>query len=372
MMKGHNGGPPIRDAGWYATHRDMLNHPIVGIGKPVKPADPNRGSLSRFEAWHWLIANAAYRAQPINNLGMRMTLQPGQVMGARAYLAREWNWSEMTVRWFLKVLLDEHMITLATDKIRNQQRTNTANIITLCNYLKYQLGEDEQQPAEQPANNQPTTSQQPQSNKETNIQIEDRSAFVRASDPKSFWDGSHGVVLENGSLSVVNGTAYGLAQEFPGLDLQAVCDLAAPDVLALQSPSLDVVLDTIRKVAKTVDAKTKKPKSAKSDPRGTRLPDDWRLPKSWGEWALEHFVITPQQVRSEAEGFRDYWLAKAGASARKMDWQRTFQNWIRESRKKYPIKKHDADIAPDLLAAKPDKPTVADYYANWRDEHEIP
>lgn len=178
MTLGHNGGPQFRDAGWYATHRDMLNHPIVGIGKPVKPADPSRGSLSRFEAWHWLIANAAYKAKPINNTGKVMDLQPGQVMGARSYLAKEWNWSEMTVRWFLKTLLDEHMITLATDKLRNQQRTNTANIITLCNYLKYQLGEDEQNTlsnqqttSKQPASNQPTTSQQPQSNKETNKQI---------------------------------------------------------------------------------------------------------------------------------------------------------------------------------------------------------
>ena len=168
MTIGHNGGPMIRGAGWYATHRDMLTHPIVGIGKAVKPLDANKPALSRFEAWHWLIANAAYKAKPVDNKGRVAQLQPGQVMGARSYLSKEWNWSEMTVRWFLKVLLDENMITLATDKIRNQPRTNTANIITLCNYLKYQLGEDEQQPAQQPANNQPTTTQQPQSNKVTN------------------------------------------------------------------------------------------------------------------------------------------------------------------------------------------------------------
>jgi hypothetical protein len=175
MIAGHNGGPPIRDAGWYATHRDMLDHPIVGIGKPVKPADPSRGSLSRFEAWHWLIANAAYSEQTYRNKGAEQILQPGQLVGGRDYLAKAWNWSEKTVRWFLKTLIDEQMITLATDRIRGQQRANTANIITLCNYLKYQLGEDEQRPAEGPPKGQPAASEGPANgqiyNKETNIQI---------------------------------------------------------------------------------------------------------------------------------------------------------------------------------------------------------
>jgi hypothetical protein len=225
MNQGHNGGPPLRDAGWYATHRDMLNHPIVGIGKPVKPADPTRGSLSRFEAWHWLIANAAYKAQPINNTGKVMDLQPGQVMGARSYLAREWNWSEMTVRWFLKTLLDEHMITLATDKLRNQPRTNTANIITLCNYLKYQLGEDEQKSvnnqqtsSQQPASNQPATSQQPQSNKETNKQDKKVYGHEGQNNGRDYWANAmavpgaynpdEGVLRDKttGALTLINGT----------------------------------------------------------------------------------------------------------------------------------------------------------------------
>lgn len=171
---GDNGGPPLRDPGWYATHRDMLNHPIVGIGKPVKPADPTRGSVSRFEAWHWLIANCAYGQRDWFNKGQKQTLQPGQVVAGRAYLANLWNWTEKTVRVFLKQLLDEQMITLATDAIRGQQRANTANIITLCNYLKYQLGDDEAQTTEGPAKGQSGASEGPAKGqieyKETNKQ----------------------------------------------------------------------------------------------------------------------------------------------------------------------------------------------------------
>lgn len=63
--------------------------------------------------------------------------------------------------------------------------------------------------------------------------------------------------------------------------------------------------------------------------RGTRLPADWRLPKTWGDWAVAECVITPAQVRREADNFRDFWISKAGSAACKLDWQATWRNWIR-------------------------------------------
>lgn len=83
--------------------------------------------------------------------------------------------------------------------------------------------------------------------------------------------------------------------------------------------------------------------------RGSRLPEAWMLPKSWGEWTLEKFVVTPDEVRREAERFKNHWLAKAGPNAVKVDWQRTWQNWcgseIRGWRRRGPVA---ADIAPSL------------------------
>jgi len=180
---GHNG--QARDAGWYATHRDMLSHEVVGAGQQVKPANPKlKFCFSRYEAWHWLIANAAFQERSFNNKGRLQTLQPGQVVGGRKFLAETWNWTEQTVREFLKRLRLELMITMETDAIRsnmttsrpeanqnqtrtanrNQRRHNTSNIITICNYLNYQLSLDEEQPPQQPANNQQTTTEQPPNN----------------------------------------------------------------------------------------------------------------------------------------------------------------------------------------------------------------
>lgn len=89
-----------------------------------------------------------------------------------------------------------------------------------------------------------------------------------------------------------------------------------------------------------------KPEEAK---RATRLATDWRLPRSWGDWALEHFAISADDVRSEAAAFKDYWTGLGNVKhAAKKDWQATWRNWVRNSRRKYRQIKPDADVAPDL------------------------
>ena len=56
------------------------------------------------------------------------------------------------------------------------------------------------------------------------------------------------------------------------------------------------------------------------------------LPKAWGEWALaERNDLTADDVRREAACFADHWHGKAGADARKADWEATWRNWIRRS-----------------------------------------
>ena len=75
------------------------------------------------------------------------------------------------------------------------------------------------------------------------------------------------------------------------------------------------------------------PPSATPTPKAStacRLPKDWQLPKAWGEWALsERPDWTADKVRKVAEAFRDHWLSKGGADARKADWLATWRNWVR-------------------------------------------
>lgn len=69
------------------------------------------------------------------------------------------------------------------------------------------------------------------------------------------------------------------------------------------------------------------PLDSKTPKRKTRLPDNWFLPKEWGDWALlERQDLTVEDIRLEANQFRDYWLSKGETHA---DWYATWRTWVR-------------------------------------------
>ncbi len=85
--------------------------------------------------------------------------------------------------------------------------------------------------------------------------------------------------------------------------------------------------------------------------RGARLPDDWFLPKAWGEWALEQGWEI-EAIRLEADKFGDYWRAKSGKDACKRDWFATWKNWIRNAKKPPPLRSHQAQSFADTHTDK--------------------
>lgn len=81
-------------------------------------------------------------------------------------------------------------------------------------------------------------------------------------------------------------------------------------------------------------AEQERPKAkarASDSSRGSRLPDDWVLPKAWGEWAVAEAGWTADEIRREADRFHDHWKAQSGQRGRKADWQSTWRNWIRKA-----------------------------------------
>jgi hypothetical protein len=58
-----------------------------------------------------------------------------------------------------------------------------------------------------------------------------------------------------------------------------------------------------------------------------RLPEDWQPSEKDLDYAKTHGLSTGH-VTIEAERFRNYWTAKAGNGATKLDWSATWRNWI--------------------------------------------
>ncbi|MGY0134607.1 helix-turn-helix domain-containing protein [Bordetella bronchiseptica] len=92
----------------------------------------------------------------------------------------------------------------------------------------------------------------------------------------------------------------------------------------------------------------KLPKPAST--RGSRLPDTWVLPRSWGLAAQRLCPgLTAERIREIAEEFRDYWVALPGAKACKLDWLATWRNWVRKEARRLAIGRsfRRGDVAVD-------------------------
>jgi hypothetical protein len=77
------------------------------------------------------------------------------------------------------------------------------------------------------------------------------------------------------------------------------------------------------------DVTVEAPQAAPKRPRATRLPDDWMPPPDVIEsMKAEHPAV---DFRAEHAKFVDYWKAKSGKDATKVDWAATWRNWIRRA-----------------------------------------
>jgi hypothetical protein len=96
---------------------------------------------------------------------------------------------------------------------------------------------------------------------------------------------------------------------------------------------LPVALPREEKRREEKNIKTKS-KDLSTQTKGTRLPEDWVLPKAWGDWALsERPGLTADEVRKMADTFKDHWIANANrAVGKKADWLATWRNWVRNQK----------------------------------------
>ena len=94
---------------------------------------------------------------------------------------------------------------------------------------------------------------------------------------------------------------------------------------------VDVDFNVKEKIKSVVvaDAPTAPPEKRLAK-RATRLSGDWFLPDEWRDWAVRVHGIDAQKAVRISLDFRDYWHAKAGPQACKLDWQATWRRWVRK------------------------------------------
>ena len=94
--------------------------------------------------------------------------------------------------------------------------------------------------------------------------------------------------------------------------------------LGLDQDTFDAVL-LIFEDAKEI--KTKEKGECRGPERARhRLPDDWKLPDDYRQYAVS-IGLRPNEIGREEVKFRNYWTSQSGDRGVKLSWKRTFENW---------------------------------------------
>ena len=83
-------------------------------------------------------------------------------------------------------------------------------------------------------------------------------------------------------------------------------------------------------------ATTNKPRPTNG--KGTRLSEDWQPNEQLITWAIKEFPAV--DLTLETAKFADYWISRADRGAIKLDWNRTWRNWIRTASTSYRRESH--------------------------------
>lgn len=116
-------------SGWYAVKRGTIEHELFA---PV-------GKWSRFEAWSWMVENAAYRDTIIDIGGKPYTVKRGSLCFSQRFLADRFKWSKKALTTFLERLEAHGAIVVSVAETGNGTKSKRTQI-TFCNYEKYQSG----------------------------------------------------------------------------------------------------------------------------------------------------------------------------------------------------------------------------------------
>ena len=141
--------------------------------------------------------------------------------------------------------------------------------------------------------------------------------------------------------------------------LQKRCETVAPapPLACAFSTGEEVSILPLEKPSVSIPKGTKQ----KSDPRsrGCRLPEDWRPNDDGRRLAVE--LLGNGGAHAELTKFLDFWQAKAGPNARKVDWDAAWRGWVRRS------EENKRGPPAGAVTTRNGKPSVQDF-ARLQDE----
>lgn len=269
-------------SGHYCMQRGAMDHAVFG-------AEP----FTRYQAWEWMISEAAWRDRIITVGYNAVHLNRGQLCKSVRVLAAEWKWDTSKVFRFLSRLEHENMIS--TDSETSIKR------ITICKYDEYQSPLDASEtptetPMKQQRNSSETTIEEGKELKESKKDISPGSKSKKsAAGPPGFaeWYAAYPHKVDPGHAK----PAY---------------------AAALKKTTADVLLLAAKDYATQCDGKAKK---------WIKHPTTWLHGESWlnhgGTAVLQLFEPEKPKPKESLEIVR--WRGRMLADVQHDYWD--FQNW---------------------------------------------
>lgn len=124
---------------YYLMERGWLDHPCLAGPEP----------FCKRAAWAWMIERAAWKPTRQNIGGKIVDIPRGQFAVSLRQMAQVWGWEYTRVLRFLRLLASDGMI--ATDSATGK------NVVTICNYEKYQAARSDGATAAQQQRNSSAT-----------------------------------------------------------------------------------------------------------------------------------------------------------------------------------------------------------------------
>jgi len=120
--------------------------------------------------------------------------------------------------------------------------------------------------------------------------------------------------------------------------------------------------------AATTPASKSKSRKEATDPKGTRIPPDWKPGSEGWKWARDRWKDVPPDVLKEAyrrrtENFVTYWTNLPGAKARKLNWYQTWQNSLKDDEAEGRFFRRDSVVTSVSSSAQNRLPTPAEVIA---------
>lgn len=121
-----------------------------------------------------------------------------------------------------------------------------------------------------------------------------------------------------------NGRSKGhVAENTDDIDKQCL-----PENASLLKQTFENAPDSRAHAKRQPQPHSKEEPNGSSATRAMRLPGNWSLPPDW-RGVAQSLGLPERRIDDQAARFRDFWHAKGGKDAAKVDWLATWRNWVR-------------------------------------------